>query len=57
MLEKYLVSLVKCILLTFIQVYFWIGDECSVDEQAVAAIKVKEANVSIFVFFGRQRIS
>ena len=25
-----------------IQVYFWIGEECSVDEQAVAAIKVKE---------------
>jgi len=25
-----------------IQVYFWIGDECSVDEQAVAAIKAVE---------------
>jgi hypothetical protein len=24
-----------------VQVYFWIGSECSVDEQAVAAIKVE----------------
>ena len=53
MLKKYLVSLVKCILLTFIQVYFWIGDECSVDEQAVAAIKVKEANLSFFFWLSK----
>ena len=24
----------------YLQVFFWIGSECSVDEQAVAAIKV-----------------